>query len=66
MKEDASCGMDPLQEMLMRKMGMNMGAGGLPKARDSVHALACTLEDVYCGVSFFLLCVQCGAGGGCV
>ena len=50
----------------MRKMGMNMGAGGLPKARDSVHALACTLEDVYCGVSFFLLCVQCGAEGGCV
>mgnify|MGYP004052067177 CR=1 FL=1 len=51
--------MDPLQEMLMRKMGMNMGAGGLPKARDSVHALACTLEDVYGGVSCVRSCVQC-------
>mmetsp|Transcript_45923 Transcript_45923/g.67372 ORF Transcript_45923/g.67372 Transcript_45923/m.67372 type:complete len:401 (-) Transcript_45923:53-1255(-) len=43
-----SSGLDPLQEMLMRQMGMRTG-GGLPKAREARHALPCTLEDVYCG-----------------
>jgi len=45
---EQSSGLDPLQEMLMRQMGMSMG-GGLPKARDVAHALHCTLEDVYNG-----------------
>jgi curved DNA-binding protein CbpA len=45
---EESSGLDPLQEMLMRHMGMNTG-GGLPKARDATHALHCTLEDVYNG-----------------
>lgn len=50
---EQSSGLDPLQEMLMRHMGMSTG-GPLPRARDASHALHCTLEDVYNGAEKML------------
>lgn len=43
-------GLNPLEEMLMRSMGLNTGGSSqLPQARDAVHPLYVTLEECYKG-----------------